>query len=338
MFMTLLEAPQTDDLLPLDNTVEILKAIGEPSRLRIVAVLQHGECSVSDLCEILGQSQPRISRHLRLLVDAGVCSRHREGSFVFFGLERQPQNNNQLEHITHSILSALHSSDPQIEADRDRLFAVRQRRVEAAHRHFASRAEAWGRESSHHVSQHIVESALLSALSSALPSSNLGNIVDIGTGTGRMIELLADHSDRVVGLDSNAAMLRVARATLDSAGIHRAELRHADLFAPLNRTDRFDLVIVHQVLHYLDNPDRAIEAITRLASNGGTVAIVDLMAHENETLRIEHAHRRLGFDNQQIVTWCRNAGLNVRHHQVAEEPESARLSVGIWLAQKGRDQ
>ncbi|NDI01819.1 MAG: methyltransferase domain-containing protein [Actinobacteria bacterium] len=315
MFMTLLEAPQTDDLLPLDNTVEILKAIGEPSRLRIVAVLQHGECSVSDLCEILGQSQPRISRHLRLLVDAGVCSRHREGSFVFFGLERQPQNNNQLEHITHSILSALHSSDPQIEADRDRLFAVRQR-----------------------VSQHIVESALLSALNSALPSSNLGNIVDIGTGTGRMIELLADHSDRVVGLDSNAAMLRVARATLDSAGIHRAELRHADLFAPLNRTDRFDLVIVHQVLHYLDNPDRAIEAITRLASNGGTVAIVDLMAHENEILRMEHAHRRLGFDNQQIVTWCRNAGLNVRHHQVAEEPESARLSVGIWLAQKGRDQ
>lgn len=336
--MTLLEAPQADDVLPLDNTVEILKAIGEPSRLRIVAVLQHGECSVSDLCEILGQSQPRISRHLRLLVDAGVCSRHREGSFVFFGLERQPRNNSQLEYITHSILSVLHSSDPQIEADRDRLFAVRKRRAEAAHHHFASRAEAWGRESSHHASQPIVESTLLSALNSTLPSSNLGNIVDIGTGTGRMIELLADYSDRVVGLDSNAAMLRVARATLDSAGIHRAELRHVDLFAPPSRIEQFDLVIVHQVLHYLDDPDRAIEAISRLATNGGTVAIVDLMAHESETLRMEHAHRRLGFDNQQIVTWCRSAGLNVRHHQVAQEPESDRLSVGIWLAQKGLEQ
>ncbi|MGB1784566.1 MAG: ArsR/SmtB family transcription factor, partial [Ilumatobacteraceae bacterium] len=107
LYLYVHDATQTDDLLPLDNTVEILKAIGEPSRLRIVAVLQHGECSVSDLCEILGQSQPRISRHLRLLVDAGVCSRHREGSFVFFGLERQPQNNNQLEHITHSMTCEL---------------------------------------------------------------------------------------------------------------------------------------------------------------------------------------------------------------------------------------
>ncbi len=326
---------QRQTQLPLDLTVEALKAIGEPSRLRIIAVLQHGECSVSDLCEILGQSQPRISRHLRLLVDAGICTRHREGTFVFFGLQRLATDDERYAELTQRILRSLNASDPQLAADRDRLHEVRTRRAAAAQEHFASVADAWDRESSHHVSQHVVEAALLSALDGCIGTTNLGHIIDIGTGTGRMIELLADRSDRIVGLDTNAAMLRVARATLDSAGIHRAELRHADLFAPPVQSEQFDLVLVHQVLHYLDDPDRAINAISRLANSGGTVVIVDLMAHDNETLRAEHAHRRLGFEDQQIANWCRSAGLNVAHHQVAREHNSDLLNVGIWLAQKG---
>jgi len=321
--------------LPLDLAVEALKAIGEPSRLRIIAVLRHGECSVSDLCEILGQSQPRISRHLRLLVDAGVCTRHREGTFVFFGLQRRATNDERYAELTQAILRSLDVSDPQLASDQERLREVRKRRAATAQEHFASVADAWDRESSHHVAQQIVETALLSALDTCLGTSNLGNIIDIGTGTGRMIELLANRSDRIVGLDTNAAMLRVARATLDSANIHRAELRHADLFAPPVQPEQFDLVIVHQVLHYLDDPDRAIHAISRLATTGGSIAIIDLMAHDSETLRSEHAHRRLGFDDQQIAHWCLAAGLDITHRHVASEPNSGRLDVGIWLAQKG---
>ena len=325
----------TETQLPLDLTVEVLKAIGEPSRLRIIAVLRHGECSVSDLCEILGQSQPRISRHLRLLVEAGVCTRHREGSFVFFGLQRRATAEESYAELTQAILRSLDVSDPQLASDQERLREVRKRRAATAQEHFASVADAWDRESSHHVAQAIVETALLSALDTCLGTSNLGNIIDIGTGTGRMIELLANRSDRIVGLDTNAAMLRVARATLDSANIHRAELRHADLFAPPVQPEQFDLVIVHQVLHYLDDPDRAIHAISRLATTGGSIAIIDLMAHDSETLRSEHAHRRLGFDDQQITHWCLAAGLDITHRHVASEPNSGRLDVGIWLAQKG---
>jgi ubiquinone/menaquinone biosynthesis C-methylase UbiE/DNA-binding transcriptional ArsR family regulator len=326
---------QSPSQLPLDLTVEVLKAIGEPSRLRIIAVLQHGECSVSDLCEILGQSQPRISRHLRLLVEAGVCTRHREGTFVFFGLQRLATDDERYAELTQAILRSLDESDPQFATDRERLQMVRKRRAASAQEHFASVADAWDRESSHHVAQSVVEAALLSALDNCLGAKNLGDIIDIGTGTGRMIELLADRSDRIVGLDTNAAMLRVARATLDSAGIHRAELRHADLFAPPVQPEKFDLVIVHQVLHYLDDPDRAIHSISRLAAAGGSIAIVDLVAHDNETLRTEHAHRRLGFDDRQIANWCLAAGLEVAHHLVAQEPQRDLLAVGIWLAQKG---
>jgi len=321
--------------LALDPAVEALKAIGEPSRLRIIAVLRHGECSVSDLCEILGQSQPRISRHLRLLVDAGVCTRHREGTFVFFGLKRRTTDDEQYAALTQGILRSLDSSDPQIAADRERLHDVRQRRAAAAHQHFASVADEWDRESAHHVSQHVVEHALTSALDRSLGTGNVGDIIDIGTGTGRMIELLADRSTRIVGLDTNPAMLRVARATLDSAGIHQAELRHTDLFSPPVEPEQFELVIVHQVLHYLDDPDRAIHAISRLASPGGSVVIVDLMTHTNETLRTEHAHRRLGFDATQMSNWCLSAGLNIIDHLIAREEHSDRLEVGIWVANKG---
>jgi ubiquinone/menaquinone biosynthesis C-methylase UbiE/DNA-binding transcriptional ArsR family regulator len=321
--------------LPLDLTVDVLKAIGEQSRLRITAVLQHGECSVSDLCEILGQSQPRISRHLRLLVEAGVCTRHREGTFVFFGLQRLATDDERYAELTQAILLSLDASDPQLAADRDRLHEVRKRRAATAQEHFASVADAWDRESSHHVAQGVVETALLSALDTCLGTSHFGDIIDIGTGTGRMIELLAHRSNRIVGLDTNAAMLRVARANLDSAGIHRAELRHADLFAPPVQPEQFDLAIVHQVLHYLDDPDRAIQAISRLAATGGSIAIVDLVTHENELLRTEHAHRRLGFDDQQIANWCHAAGLEVTHHHIAQEPNSGLLNVGIWLAKKG---
>jgi len=109
----------TETQLPLDLTVEVLKAIGEPSRLRIIAVLRHGECSVSDLCEILGQSQPRISRHLRLLVEAGVCTRHREGSFVFFGLQRRATAEESYAELTQAILRSLDVSDPQLASDKN---------------------------------------------------------------------------------------------------------------------------------------------------------------------------------------------------------------------------
>ncbi len=320
--------------LDVETAVEALKAVGEPTRLRILAILRHGECSVTDLCEILGQSQPRISRHLKLLVDAGICSRHREGTFVYFGIERDGDREAQRVALTELVLAHLADDDPQLDADLARLGTVRERRSAAADEHFAAMAADWDLDTSRHVANALIEPVLLDMLHLS-PSDSLGDVLDVGTGTGRMVQLLASSADRLVGIDTNTTMLRVARANLDRAGVHHAELRHGDLFAPPVEYERFDLVVIHQVLHYLDDPDRAISAIAKVLRRGGRALIVDLAPHHDESLRTEHAHRRLGFDDRQVRNWCDQVDLHVVNHELITDTDARRLAVQIWLAEKG---
>lgn len=324
-----------EQTVTLDRSVDVLRAIGEPTRARIVNVLSEGECSVSDLCDILGQSQPRISRHLRLLVEAEVCARHREGNYVFFSLRRSDPNSLGAGSLVHLLVSTLDRSDPVLAADLARLSAVRERRAEMAHQHFAEVAERWDRERSLHTPDELVEPAIIHVLSP--DGRRIGDVVDIGTGTGRMIELLAPLADRLVGLDSSPSMLRVARANLDRAGIHHAELRQSDIFATSMPGSAFDVAVVHQVLHFLDDPAGAIQAAAQLVTDGGHVLVVDLPRHSNEALRDEHAHRRLGFTAEQMNGWFVDAGLHNIHHQIVEptSPQSGLIAVGLWIARKG---
>ncbi len=319
--------------LDLDQSIDILRAVGEPTRARIIAVLSHGECSVSDLCDILGQSQPRISRHLRLLVDAGVCRRNREGTFAFFSLNDDDESNAACDLIA-SVVNGFSRHDPVLSADRARLVAVRERRAEAAHQHFAELAGRWDRERSLLTPDDLVEAAIIDVLGP--PATPLGAVIDVGTGTGRMIELLSPFADRLVGLDASPSMLRVARANLDRAGIHHAELRQADIFATTIPAHQFDLAIVHQVLHYLDDPDRALVAAADMLAPTGRLLVVDLPRHQIETLRTEHAHRRLGFTDEQLETWFRAAGLQPVSHHLIHPPDgdTTRIAVGLWLAER----
>jgi ArsR family transcriptional regulator len=314
----------------LAETLEGLRAAAEETRLRILALLAEGELSVSDLTDILGQSQPRISRHLKLLVEAGLVERHREGAWAFFRLGERAGP----AHILRAILPALDRADHQLAADRARLAEVRAQRSLAARAFFERLAPQWDRIRSLHAPETVVEGAILEAIG----SKPIRSLLDLGTGTGRMLQLLAPHASRAVGLDASHAMLSVARANLEKAGLNRVELRQGDVYAPPFARGSFDLVVVHQVLHYLDDPARALREAARLLAPGGRLLVVDFAPHALEFLRTAQAHRRLGFSTAQIAGWLADADLDCTLTREIAPPQggAGQLTVTLWLGEDSR--
>ncbi len=314
----------------LSASVRQLKAAGDETRLRLLALLSHGERTVKELTEVLGQSQPRISRHLKLLGYAGLVERLPEGAWVYYRLsEQQPGAG-----LIAAILAATAAEDPLLRADLERLEQVRQDNQQAADRYFAEHAGDWDRLRQLHGGESAVEAAILDAVGPGPYRA----LLDIGTGTGRMLTLLADRVDRSVGVDLSRPMLNVARANLERAGIGNARLRVGDaLRLPVPR-DSFDLVIVHQVLHFLDDPARAVAEAAKAVTGSGRLLIIDLAPHEIESLRAEHAHRRLGFSHEQVSQWIEAAGLTITG--VCDLKPKARaphaLSVTLWSARDQR--
>ncbi|GJE25691.1 ArsR/SmtB family transcription factor [Methylobacterium organophilum] len=302
----------------------VLRAAAEETRLRILALLAEGELSVSDLTDILGQSQPRISRHLKLLVEAGLIERHREGAWAFFRMREGGG-------LVEPLIARLETAQPPLSEDRARLDAVRAQRAEAAQAFFARLAPKWDGLRSLHVPEAIVEAAVLDLLG----PRPVGSLIDLGTGTGKMLALLAPRAARATGLDSSHAMLSVARANLEQAGLSRIELRQGDIHAPPFGRGSFDLVVVHQVLHYLDDPARALREARRLVAPGGRLLVVDFAPHTLEHLREDQAHRRLGFAPDQITGWLIEAGLaSVAHRDIApSDGTELPLTVTLWLAE-----
>lgn len=319
-----------DGNLGLDEALTALRALSEETRLRILVLLAGGELSVSDLTDILSQSQPRISRHLKLLVEAGLVDRHREGAWAFFRIAGRAD----MRALLHSVLARLDPQDPRFGADRQRLSEVRTQRAVAAETFFSRLAPRWDSLRSLHVSEEAVEAALLDALGPA----PIGHALDLGTGTGRMLQLLAPRAERVVGLDASHAMLSVARANVGRAGLSSVELRQGDIYAPGLPVGSFDLVVIHQVLHYLDDPARALAGAARLLAPGGRIAVVDFAPHALEFLRDQEAHRRLGFAHDQVSAWLADAGLAPTQALDLPPPSGAadQLTVSIWLAQDRR--
>ncbi len=308
------------------SALDTLHAVGESTRLRLVALLQHGELTVTDLTDICGQSQPRISRHLKLLVEAGVVDRHREGTWIYFSLVAD----GPLRALVDDMMKSINPLDSTLAADLDRLEVVRQRRSDTAQQYFANIAADWDRLRSLHAPDATVESLIVDAVDAA----PFRSLLDIGTGTGRMLQLLAQRGnvDRAVGLDSSHSMLAVARANLDRAEIRNVELRQGDVYAPPFEPASFDLVVVHQVLHFLDDPARAIAETARLVAPGGRMLIVDFAPHTLTFLQAEHAHRRLGFRTDTVADWLVAAGLVVTAIDLIAPPANAQLTVAPWLA------
>ena len=313
----------------LDDTLGVLRAAAEETRLRILSLLAESELSVSDLTDILGQSQPRISRHLKLLVEAGLVERHREGAWAFFRLAEQGSAGGALR----SVINTLDSSDHRLASDRERLAAVRQHRAEAAQSFFARLAPDWDHLRSLQAPESLVEGAIMDALG----PKPIHSLLDLGTGTGRMLQLLGPCASRAVGLDASHAMLSVARANLERAAT-RAELRQGDIYAPPFARGSFDLVVIHQVLHYLDDPARALREAAHLVAPGGRILVVDFAPHGLEFLRETQAHIRLGFAGEQIAGWMEEAGLDCTLTREVAPPRkgSDQLIVTLWLGQDRR--
>ncbi|MET0600321.1 MAG: metalloregulator ArsR/SmtB family transcription factor [Mesorhizobium sp.] len=308
--------------------VDTLKAAAESSRLRILALLSRGDLTVSDLTEILNQSQPRVSRHLKLLLEAGLIGRYQEGSWAYFRLS----DDDAARDFIHGLVSRVHLSDPQVERDLERLSAVKRRRQDRAAAYFSANATHWDRLRSLHASDAAVEAAL-KRLVGRRPFQAM---LDLGTGTGRLLELFSPLYRRGIGIDLSREMLAVARANLDRAGVAHAQVRLGDLYAPPVERDAFDLVTMHQVLHYLEDPQLAIREAARLLRPSGRLVIVDFAPHALEFLRDEHAHMRLGFADRQIAEWFAEAALDLEDSEAFEPGAGSgpRLTVKLWV---GRD-
>lgn len=316
--------------LQLDIMVDVLKAAAEPSRLRILTLLMRGDLTVSDLTQILGQSQPRVSRHLRLLSEAQLINRYQEGAWAYFRLV----DNEEYGAIIREILQRLDEADPLIERDFDRLKQVKNQRQEQAAAYFSSNAQSWDQIRRLHISENAVEKALKEIIGE-MPFQAM---LDVGTGTGRLLKLFAPLYLRGVGVDINRDMLMVARSNLEQANIAHAQVRQGDVYALPVERENFDLVTIHQVLHFLDDPQVAIREAARSLRAGGRLLIVDFAPHMLEFLREEHAHLRLGFSDEQMTGWLREAGLEVVEiRELKQADENAQgLTVKLWLARDPR--
>lgn len=307
----------------MDEILAALRAVAEPTRLRILKLCAEGELTVSELVAVLGQSQPRVSRHLKLMCDAGLLDRLPEGSWVFHRLAAQAPARAALA----EILAALPEDDPLINGDAQRLQAIKQARAATAAAYFDKNARHWALMRSLHVDEAEVEAALTRIFA----TRRLGDLLDIGTGTGRVLEVLGHDADRAEGVDLSRDMLAVARARLDGAGLARCSVRQADMYALPFADASFDSVTIHQVLHFADRPAAVVAEAARVLRPGGTLVVVDFAPHRLEELRDRHEHRRLGFADVEVGQWCRDAGLVLDDAApLAGDP----LTVVLWVASR----
>src|ERR1700680_1428400 len=306
--------------LPFGELHSALRAAAEATRLRVLMLLAEAELSVSHLTEILRQSQPRISRHLRLLSEAGLVERYREGSWAFFRLTERGGG----AEVARALTGRLHPADPVVTRDRERLAEVRAARAAAAQAYFRAHAAEWDRIRRLHVSDVAVEGAISAALAERLFRS----LLDLGTGTGRMLELFGPEIERGLGIDLSLDMLAMARARLDRAGLRHCSVRQGDIYDLALPRDSFDLVIIPPVLPFLDDSAREIQEAARVLRPAGRLMVVDFAPHDLEFLRDEHGHRRLGFAPETVTQWLNAAGLERLREEAAAGAATCRDRLG----------
>jgi ArsR family transcriptional regulator len=310
----------------MHDLLNALKAMAEETRLRIVALCARDQINVSDLTQVLGQSQPRVSRHLKLLVDAGLLERLREGPFAYFRLSR----GRDTARLARAIAALLPEGDDVLDADQRRLAAIKAQRESRIADYFRDNAPEWHRLRSLHIDDSSIERALVQ-LVAARPK---GALLDIGTGTGRVLEVLSPHIERGLGIDQSIEMLSLARANLARAKVHNCEVRQGSMYTLDLPDESFDVVSLHQVLHYAEDPQAVIDEAARVLKPGGRLLVVDFGPHELVRLQREHAHRHLGFADNQVTGWLTGAGLSVERPQ---HLPGERLNVTIWQASRAKE-
>ncbi len=307
----------------MEQLLTALKAASEPTRLRILTLCRRSELTVTDLTQILGQSQPRVSRHLKLLCDARLLDRFREGTFAYFRLaDRGPA-----AQLAQTLVTQIPLDDPVLKRDVERLETIKRERATAASAYFRNNAVRWDEIRSLHIPDSEVEREIMGLV----PAAGVGDLLDLGTGTGRMLIVLGPLARRGIGIDMSREMLAVARANLDRAGLPQCQVRQGDLYQLPLAPAAADFAVMHQVLHFLEDPADAVVEAARVIRPGGLLAIADFAAHEVEALQREHAHRWLGFPDETVARWLADAGFQPEHiRHLPGDP----LTVTIWAGRR----
>ncbi|NQY95955.1 MAG: metalloregulator ArsR/SmtB family transcription factor [Henriciella sp.] len=314
------------------HIVDAMKAAGEPTRLRILALLRRGDLAVGELVQILEQSQPRLSHHLKTLTTAGLVERLPEGAWVFY----RARSKDWAGRLLQAIFNEIDTTAAPFAEDREALQTVRQARAQSAESYFSDIAETWDQLRALHYPEADIEQAILEQVD----GQRFDRIVDLGTGTGRMLTLLAPLAKEAEGLDLSHHMLTVARANLNRAEARNARVRQGDVTETPFDANSADLVVVHQVLHYLENPEAVLAEAARILRPGGRLLLIDFAPHDLEFLRETQGHRRLGIRHDDVSEWADAAGLALQAPLVLDPPASLDqgLSVLIWNATRPANQ
>lgn len=314
----------------MEDLLTALRAAGEATRLRILAVLARSELTVSELCRVLGQTQPRVSRHLRLLCEAGILVRHAQGTSAFY----RPARTGRGRELFDAVLPLIDDEDPGLQSDLRRLAIIREERAEAAAAYFESVATDWDRMRTRHVADDEVEAAMLQAVDGL----KVAQLVDVGTGTGRVLEIFADQIEHGLGLDLSQQMLDLARSRLDQLGLKNCAVRQGNAYDLGLAAGSADVVVLHHVLHFLDDPATSIGEVARTLRPGGRLLVVDFAPHSDEAMRADYAHHWLGFHDEDIEGWCTDVGLvDVTAQHLALDDTDDALTVTLWVATQHRD-
>lgn len=314
----------------MKTIIDILRAAGEDTRLRIIALLSHGELTAGELSSVLAQSQPRVSRHLKLLFEAGIIERRAEGSWVFVRLSyKEPAYS-----LIQNIIKSVNNEDFTLKRDLEKLHEIKQARQESAKAYFEKIAPEWESLRKLHQPEKAVEDAMLEMVK----GQNFKLHLDLGSGMGSLLETFANISEKSEGIDTSRGMLNLARARFDEIGANNLSVRQGDILNLPYEPNTADFISIHQVLHYLDNPQAAINEAARVMKEGGVLLIADFAPHDFEELREKFGHLRLGFAEDEVKKWCEASGLKIEEiKSVKDENQKTGLIVNIYKAIKPKN-
>lgn len=296
--------------------LETLKALADPTRLQLLLLLGQSELTVQELTEILGMGQSRISRHLKILAEAGLVAVKRQGTWGYY---RQGLDNPLFAEIWPALRNRLQANPAQLEFQR-RLAAVLEGRRRRSADFFERHARQWDALAS----RVLPMANYRPALEAALPNCRL--LLEVGLGTGGLLPVLRQRAERVVGVDQSQAMLqqaslRLARLQLDGVDLRLGEMTHL----PLADAEA-DAVVLNMVLHHAPQPERVFRELARVVAPGGRVLVADLQRHEQEWVREDIADQWLGFEQAELRGWLESSGLEFEEYlPIAGTPGEASV-------------